>query len=82
MQQVSEHHGLGAPPSAATTFDGRWTQAPSRNKMRKAGSWRGIVALWLAVEFFICQYIMAAEPTYAFDWDAYMEQVSDRLKQA
>lgn len=33
-------------------------------------------SLWLFIEFLLCLLFMHTEPTYSFDWDAYMEQVS------
>ena len=31
--------------------------------------------LWLSIELLLCIIFMQNEPTYSFDWDAYMEQV-------
>src|SRR4051794_38595507 len=36
---------------------------------------RLIIAL-LTLDFFFCLFLIYIEPTYIFDWDAYMEQVT------
>src|SRR5947209_8519158 len=47
-----------------------------RANSRPGRSWRpGLVGLWLVAEALLGLCQMYTEPTYAFDWDAYMEQV-------
>lgn len=41
----------------------------------KLGSWIMLI-LWIVTESMLCAYQTLSEPTYAFDWDAYMEQSS------
>jgi hypothetical protein len=37
---------------------------------------RALLAAWLAAEALLCAYQVHTEPTYTFDWDAYMEQAA------
>ena len=49
------------------------TMGGDDSRMKK--KWRVVFSL-VALEGLVCLLLMALEPTYVFDWDAYMEEVA------